>query len=85
VLKVLKKNERRRRVGSGANGSSGGSHRVSADVSASSASASNDWKHWVVMQGSDQVIVDEVREVGQAIGVQFKGDNENMFSVLARA
>ncbi|MCI47119.1 hypothetical protein A2U01_0068360, partial [Trifolium medium] len=43
------------------------------------------WKHWVVMQGSEQVVVDDVREVGQAIEVKFKGDNENMFSVLARA
>ncbi|MCI72397.1 endonuclease/exonuclease/phosphatase family protein, partial [Trifolium medium] len=77
VLKVLKKNERRRRVGLGATGSCGGSHHVSADVSSSSASATNDWKHWVVMQGSDQAIVDDVREVGQAIGVQFNGDNEN--------
>ncbi|MCI68434.1 hypothetical protein A2U01_0089695, partial [Trifolium medium] len=37
------------------------------------------------MQGSDQVVRDDVREVGQAIGIEFKCDNENMFSVLARA
>ncbi|MCI39096.1 hypothetical protein A2U01_0060325 [Trifolium medium] len=36
------------------------------------------------MQGSDKVVVDDVREVGQAIGIKFKGDNENMFSALAR-
>ncbi|MCI65356.1 hypothetical protein A2U01_0086614, partial [Trifolium medium] len=32
-----------------------------------------------------QVAVDDVKEVGQAIGVHFKGVNDNMFSVLARA
>ncbi|MCI88970.1 hypothetical protein A2U01_0110258, partial [Trifolium medium] len=30
------------------------------------------------------VAVDDVREVGNAIGVKLTGDNENMFSVLAR-
>ncbi|MCI14005.1 DUF4283 domain protein [Trifolium medium] len=49
VLKVLKKNERRRRVGSGAPRSGGASDQVSANVSSSSASANDDWQHWVVM------------------------------------
>ncbi|MCI57745.1 endonuclease/exonuclease/phosphatase family protein, partial [Trifolium medium] len=84
VLKVLKKNERRGRTGTGAHGSRGGSQHGTATASSSSASVNNDWKHWVVMQGSDQVAVDDVTEVGQAIGVHFKGANENMFSVLAR-
>jgi hypothetical protein len=39
----------------------------------------------VVLQGNDQVVVDDIREIGQAIGIKLKGDNENMFSVLARA
>ncbi|MCI80589.1 hypothetical protein A2U01_0101860, partial [Trifolium medium] len=43
-----------------------------------------DWKHWVVMQGSEQVVMEDVRDVGQAIGVKLQGNNENMFSVLAR-
>ncbi|GAU36842.1 hypothetical protein TSUD_213660 [Trifolium subterraneum] len=37
------------------------------------------------MQGNAKVAEDDVREVGKAIGVTFNGDNENMFSVLARA
>ncbi|PNX67736.1 hypothetical protein L195_g063659, partial [Trifolium pratense] len=45
---------------------------------------SNDWKHWVVMQGNDKVAADDVRTVGEALGVQIKGDSKNMFSVLAR-
>ncbi|MCI96723.1 hypothetical protein A2U01_0118023, partial [Trifolium medium] len=35
----------------GAQGSSGGSHHASVD--GSSSLDNNDWKHWVVMQGTD--------------------------------
>ncbi|MCI53528.1 hypothetical protein A2U01_0074775, partial [Trifolium medium] len=34
--------------------------------------------------GSDQVVIEDVREIEQAIGVNLKGDNENMLSVLTR-
>ncbi|MCI06305.1 DUF4283 domain protein, partial [Trifolium medium] len=85
VLKVLKKHERRGRAGTGAHGSRGGSKHGTATASSSSASVNNDWKHWVVVQGRDQIVVDDVKEVGQAIGVHFNGVNENMFSVLSRA
>ncbi|MCI91265.1 hypothetical protein A2U01_0112559 [Trifolium medium] len=37
------------------------------------------------MQGNNQVVADDVLEVGQAIWVQLTCDNENMFSALARA
>ncbi|PNX63645.1 cytochrome p450, partial [Trifolium pratense] len=84
VLKVLKKNERHHRNGVGTPRVCGVSHQASSTVSSSTASANNDWKHWVVMQGSEKVAVDDVREVGKTIGVQLKGASENMFSVLAR-
>ncbi|PNX92129.1 putative sulfate transporter [Trifolium pratense] len=84
VLKVLKKNERRRRVGSGAPRPGSVNHQQSSTVSSSSVSANNDWQHWVVKKGSEQVVADDVREVGKTIGVKYNGVNENMFSVLAR-
>jgi hypothetical protein len=31
------------------------------------------------------MVVDDVREIGQSIGVTFVGDKENMFRVLSRA
>ncbi|MCI90324.1 sulfate transporter, partial [Trifolium medium] len=40
-------------------------------------SVNNDWKHWVVMHGNEQVAMEDVRDIGRAIGVQFKGDNVN--------
>ncbi|GAU47563.1 hypothetical protein TSUD_404100 [Trifolium subterraneum] len=51
--------------------------------SSSSASVNNDWQHWVAMQGNDQMVEEDVREIGNSIGVQFNGDNANMFSVLS--
>ncbi|GAU12549.1 hypothetical protein TSUD_182630 [Trifolium subterraneum] len=75
------KMERRCKVVPGSNYMS---RPVSSDEAASSTSVNNDWKHWVVMQGNAQVAEDDVREVGK-VGVMFHGDNENMFSVLARA
>ncbi|GAU32659.1 hypothetical protein TSUD_218360 [Trifolium subterraneum] len=36
------------------------------------------------MQGTDQVAVDDVCDMGKAIGVKFKGDNANMFDILSR-
>ncbi|MCI14024.1 DUF4283 domain protein, partial [Trifolium medium] len=58
VLKVLKKNARRHRDEPEEQGSCGGRQHVSTDTSSSS--ATNDWKHWVVMQGNNQVVADDV-------------------------
>ncbi|MCH86865.1 cytochrome P450, partial [Trifolium medium] len=49
------------------------------------ASVNNDWKHWVVMHGNEQMAVEDVWGIEKAIEVKFNGDNVNMFSVLSRA
>ncbi|GAU50699.1 hypothetical protein TSUD_367350 [Trifolium subterraneum] len=36
------------------------------------------------MQGNDQMIAEDVREIGKSIGVQVMGDNINMFNALSR-
>ncbi|PNX71795.1 cysteine-rich receptor-like protein kinase, partial [Trifolium pratense] len=69
VLKVLKKNERSCRTGVVAPRVSGVSRQVSSTVSSSTTSGTNDWQHWVVMRGSEQVAADDVRVVGEAIGL----------------
>ncbi|PNY07495.1 cysteine-rich receptor-like protein kinase, partial [Trifolium pratense] len=53
--------------------------------SSSSGSINNDWKNWVVVQGNDQMAVDDVWGIGKAIEIKFKGDNVNMFNILSRA
>ncbi|GAU33269.1 hypothetical protein TSUD_279430 [Trifolium subterraneum] len=59
--------------------SEGVSSSVHSDVSASSVSCTNDWKHWVVMQGSEQVAVEDVVEVGKAIRITPKVNTANRF------
>jgi hypothetical protein len=36
------------------------------------------------MHGNEQLDVEDVQGIGKAIGVEFKGDKANMFSVLSR-
>jgi len=55
------------------------------DGNSSSAFVNNDWKHWVVLHGSEKVAVEDVWGVGRAIGVKFNGDTHNIFSVLSKA
>jgi hypothetical protein len=74
VLKVLGKCARRRK---------GADHAASTESSASG-STNNDWKNWVTVHGNDQMDVDDVWGIGQAIGVMLRGDKENMFHVLSR-
>jgi len=53
------------------------------DETSSSGSANTYLKHWVVVHGSEQVVREDVRSIGESIGVQF-GGSHNMFDVLAR-
>lgn len=54
------------------------------DKSSSSGSVNNDWVNFVVVHGNEKVVVDDVKGIGEAIGVQFNGSNNNMFGVLSR-
>jgi len=45
--------------------------------------SNDDWKNWVVLLGNSKVIAKDVCEVGEAIKLNFKGDNSNMFNVLS--
>ncbi|MCH90958.1 DUF4283 domain protein, partial [Trifolium medium] len=60
VLKVLKKKVRQRRGGKSVSRSSNVSLQASSEESTSSGSINNDWKHWVVMQGNDQMVVGDI-------------------------
>jgi len=58
------------------------SREVSED-SVSSNSVTNDWENWVVLHGSEKLVREDVRNIGESIGVQFNGSH-NMFGVLAK-
>ncbi|MCI64510.1 hypothetical protein A2U01_0085768, partial [Trifolium medium] len=50
----------------------------------SGASVNKDWEHWVVLHGNEKVVTEDVREMGQIIGVNFNGASMNMFDALSR-
>jgi hypothetical protein len=85
VLKILMKKVHRRR---GVNKSDvltdairKGSH---VSESSSSVSVNNGWKNWVVLQGKDEVVKEDVNCFGKSLGVKLYNDKSNQFRVLSR-
>lgn len=58
--------------------------KVVLEGASSSFSVNNDWKNWVVLRGNEEVEVEDVRGMGKAIRINFKGDNHGRFIVLSR-
>jgi hypothetical protein len=56
----------------------------SQNESSSSGSVNNDWSNWVALNGSDVAKAADAKCIGKVIGVSFKGDCHNKFSVLSR-
>jgi len=84
VMKILNKNKCKYK---GSSSLKKAVRMLSKDLSEASSSSSsannNDWKHWVVMHGSETVVREDLRSLGETIGVRLNGSN-NMFGVLAR-
>jgi hypothetical protein len=53
--------------------------------SGSQVSVNNDWMNWLVLHGNKNKAIDDVCEIGKAVGLKFKGDNNNIFDVLSGA
>jgi hypothetical protein len=85
VLQILQKNARKRSSRGTASRPRTSGFRDAAADGHSSSSVNNDWKHWVAMQGQDNVVEDDVVEMGNFVGATLKGDKTNMFSVLAKS
>jgi hypothetical protein len=77
VLHILHKNARREK--------DRGGDRTSRAANSSSESATNDWKHWVALQGDDSKAAADVAEVWKSLGVFVNADQVNRFSVLSKA
>jgi hypothetical protein len=84
VLHVLKRRVRKRNVKEGVTRSVEVISKSIFEGTSSASSVNNDWKNWVVLRGNEEVEVEDVRGLGKAIGVNFKGDSHNRFSVLSR-
>lgn len=50
--------------------------------SSSSASVNNDWKHWAVLWGKDEVVKEDVNCFAKSLGVKLFNDKANQFRVL---
>ena len=49
----------------------------------SQTSVNNDWNNWLVLHGNDTVRSEDVRLIGRNVGLNFTGDQNNMFDVLS--
>jgi hypothetical protein len=76
---------RRRRAAGLVNSPSIAGCQASSDVSSASGPSDDDWRNWVAVHGNDELTLEDVRGIGNSIGVNFRGGQENMFSALIRA
>jgi hypothetical protein len=76
ALKALGRCVRRRRTGAQANSSDPANCLGSSEVSSASGSNDNEWRSWVAVHGDDQLALEDVRGIGQSIGVAFRGERE---------
>lgn len=84
VMHILKKNARKFKGSSSLKKAVKMISEEASEASSSSSSVNNnDWQHWVVLHGSESVVREDVRSLGEAIGVRLSGCN-NRFGVLAR-
>jgi len=84
-MKVLKQNARNRQRQRQRVTKSLELNQSSNNDSISLASMNNDWKNWVALKGCEKAVEEDIQEIGKVIGVSFKGDMHNNFSVLSRA
>jgi hypothetical protein len=85
VMKVLKKKiHRRQQLRARASRSAELVPIASSNDATSSSSVNNDWQNWVALQGKNQVVLDDVQEMGRVIGASFLEHSQNKFDVLSR-
>jgi hypothetical protein len=56
-------------------------HEGKSDFDSSQSSVNKDWEHWVVMHGDEEAVREDVRGLGEAIGIHISGDGGNMLAV----
>jgi len=88
IMKILNKQARERRarwlsysIKSKGDARSKGSNTLS-DTSTSS--VNKEWENWMCLQGNDKATFEDVRGIGDLIGVKYKGNSSNNFNVLTK-
>lgn len=82
VLRALHKSNRRRKLVSNASKDKVNSNGDSS-VNGSQSSVKNEWMNWLVLHVNSKVVSEDVRGVGNVLGLKFKGDKNNRFDVLS--
>ena len=82
ILRALQRNaKKRRRVSTGSKVNVTPSDGVSSGASQSF--VNNDWENWLVLHGNKKITPEDVCGIGKTVGIEFKGDKNNMFDVLS--
>jgi len=85
ILKIVKKQERKRKARKLHNNSTTVVSSTSESSKNSNSTVNKDWENWVVMNGKQEVIMTNVKEIGKVFGVSFNGDPNNSFNLLTKA
>jgi len=82
VLRALRRTEKKRKERSGDSKATVPA-KVASSKGTSQTSVNNDWTNWLVLHGNDKVVTEDVCSIGRTIGLNFSGDNNNMFDILS--
>jgi hypothetical protein len=80
ILKVLKKQERKRRVLSKATKLMATSNSSNTSIS----SVNKDLEHWAILHDKNEVVAEDVREIGKTLGVHVDEGNKSGLNLLTR-
>jgi hypothetical protein len=88
ILRLLKKQRRKNIKGSAHNISKPSEVSTSNSSKSSntvgSGTANNDWVNWMHLQGKEDKVKEDVRELGKVVGVKVNCDVSNSFNLLSR-
>jgi hypothetical protein len=84
ILKIMKHKERKLKVRKKRSDSKAAVNSTMVSSNNSSLIGNNEWQNWVLVHGNSKAVADDVRNIGKAVGVQYKCDTTNSFNLLTR-
>jgi len=84
ILKILKKQNMKRKVRKVTNNTKAATNSTSDSSKNSSSLVNKDWENWVLLHGKAEVVAYDVRDIGKEVGVKYKCDTNNNFNLLTR-
>ena len=84
ILRMLKKQKRKRKGEVGALLSRATSNSNSLSSNNYNSSVNNDWENWAHLHGKAEGVAADVQSLGKAVGVNFQCETSNSFNLLTR-